>query len=86
VTCKVNERTSINTREVGKVMQELDVVYMVGDYTNADPAITAYLKRFGAVGVPLYVVYSKSGKTEVLPQILSPSLVTQALRRASEQP
>jgi thiol:disulfide interchange protein len=86
VTCKVNERTSINTREVGKVMQELNVVYMVGDYTNADPAISAYLKRFGAVGVPLYVVYSKSGKTEVLPQVLSPGIVTEALRRASAQP
>jgi thiol:disulfide interchange protein len=59
ITCKVNEKNAINTFAVGKAMQENGVVYMVGDYTNSDPAITAYLKAYGAVGVPLYVMYPK---------------------------
>ena len=40
-------------------MQQAGMVYMVGDYTNGDGAITDYLKSFGAVGVPLYVMYPK---------------------------
>jgi thiol:disulfide interchange protein len=34
----------------------------VGDYTNADPAIDAFLKAYGAVGVPLYVMFPASTK------------------------
>jgi thiol:disulfide interchange protein len=60
ITCKVNEKNAINTYAVGQAMQENGVVYMVGDYTNSDPAITAYLKAYGAVGVPLYVMYAKT--------------------------
>jgi thiol:disulfide interchange protein len=63
ITCKVNEKNAINTFAVGKAMQENGVVYMVGDYTNSDPAITAYLKAYGAVGVPLYVMYPKTTDT-----------------------
>jgi thiol:disulfide interchange protein len=59
ITCKVNERNAINVYAVGQAMQQNDVAYMVGDYTNADPEITAYLKAYGAVGVPLYVMYPK---------------------------
>lgn len=62
ITCKVNERNAINTYAVGQAMQEHGVVYMVGDYTNADPAIDAFLKAYGAVGVPLYVMFPASSK------------------------
>ena len=59
ITCKVNEKNAINTYAVGQAMQQAGMVYMVGDYTNGDAAITEYLKSFGAVGVPLYVMYPK---------------------------
>ena len=59
ITCKVNEKNAINTYAVGQAMQQAGMVYMVGDYTNGDAAITEYLKNFGAVGVPLYVMYPK---------------------------
>ncbi len=59
ITCKVNEKNAINTYAVGQAMQQAGMVYMVGDYTNGDAAITDYLKSFGAVGVPLYVMYPK---------------------------
>ncbi len=59
ITCKVNEKNAINTYAVGQAMQQAGMVYMVGDYTNGDVAITEYLKSFGAVGVPLYVMYPK---------------------------
>jgi thiol:disulfide interchange protein DsbD len=58
---------------------------MVGDWTDVDPAITAYLQRYRAVGVPLYVVYPRGGgEGEVLPTVLTPELVRRALQRAAQ--
>jgi thiol:disulfide interchange protein DsbD len=58
---------------------------MVGDWTDVDPAITAYLQRYRAVGVPLYVVYPRGGgEGAVLPTVLTPELVRRALQRAAQ--
>ena len=56
---------------------------MVGDYTDVDPAITAYLQRHKAVGVPLYVVYPRQGEPRVLPTILTQGIVDDALAEAA---
>ncbi|HVJ62828.1 MAG TPA: hypothetical protein VM555_08960, partial [Tahibacter sp.] len=61
--------------------------YLKGDWTNQDAAITTYLAGFGRSGVPLYVVYPRGGGApEVLPQILTPGLVVDALARAAAGP
>ena len=61
-----------------------NAVYMVGDYTDVDPAITAYLQRHKAVGVPLYVMYPRGGgEGRILPVILTPGIVKDALREAA---
>jgi len=53
---------------------------MVGDWTDVDPAISAFLERHHAVGVPLYVVYpAGGGEGRVLPAILSMDTVNAAL-------
>jgi thiol:disulfide interchange protein len=52
------------------------IAYLVGDWTRGDPDITAYLKRYGRDGVPLYVFYPAGGGSPVtLPQILTPGLL-----------
>jgi thiol:disulfide interchange protein DsbD len=79
VTCLVNERVALNDAAVMKRLKEGRVVTLKGDWTNPDPAITAALHQFGRDGVPLYVLYTPSGKTEVLPQILTPQIVLAAL-------
>lgn len=82
ITCKVNEANAINTYRVGQAMTEAKMVYMIGDYTNADPQITEYLQQFKAVGVPLYVVYPRSGSPVVLPQLLTQDIVLKAIANA----
>jgi thiol:disulfide interchange protein DsbD len=84
VSCKANERTVLGRSVFTQALEAADAVYMVGDYTDVDPALTAYLQRHGAVGVPLYVVYPRRGEPRVLPSLLTPSMVTQALGEASE--
>jgi len=49
---------------------------MVGDWTNGDPAIGRFLEAQGRSGVPLYLFYHRDGRVEMLPQILTPALLT----------
>ena len=80
VTCLVNERVALNTDAVRRALTDHDVVYLKGDWTRRDPVITDYLARFDRNGVPLYVLYPRDGSEPlVLPQILTPGLVVQAL-------
>ncbi|HWS77424.1 MAG TPA: thioredoxin family protein, partial [Thermomonas sp.] len=84
VSCKANEKAVFARDGFRAAMQAADAVYMVGDYTDVDPAITAYLQRHKAVGVPLYVVYPRAGgEGRILPVILTPGIVDDALAQAA---
>ncbi len=83
VTCKANESTVLDREPFRAAMALADATLMRGDWTNVDPAITAFLEEHRAVGVPLYVVYpNDGGEGEVLPTVLTQSIVEDALRRA----
>lgn len=84
VSCKANERAVLATEAFRKARERVGAVYLKGDWTNVDPAITAYLAEQGAVGVPFYAVYPANGEApEVLPALLTPGLVEEALTRAA---
>lgn len=80
ITCKVNERGALASDAVKQAFAEQGVVTLVADWTKADPLITEELAHFGRNGVPLYLVYPKGGEPRVLPQVLTPSLVLNALK------
>src|SRR5690606_25324163 len=61
VSCKANEKAVFDRDGFREALEAANAVYMVGDYTDVDPAITAYLQRHHSVGVPLYVVYPRGG-------------------------
>ena len=52
------------------------VKVLVGDWTNGDPAITRFLEKHGRSGVPLYLYYAPGKPVQMLPQLLTPSMVT----------
>ena len=81
LTCQFNERTAINVPAVRKVLKEKGITAMKGDWTNSDPAITAALKSFDRVGVPLMVFYpaGKGSEPIVLPELLTEKIVLEAL-------
>ena len=79
VTCQVNERLVFDGADFQAAIADNRFVYMVGDWTNRDPAITAVLDRYGRAGVPLYVAYPADGAAAVLPQVLTADMVFDAL-------
>jgi thiol:disulfide interchange protein DsbD len=84
VTCKANEKTVLATDAFADALRAADAVYLKGDWTDVDPAITAYLQQHGAVGVPFYAVYpADGGAPALLPNLLTTGIVTTALGEAS---
>jgi thiol:disulfide interchange protein DsbD len=82
ITCLFNEANALASAEVRAAFAAGGVTYVKGDWTRQDPAITAYLRSHGRSGVPLYVFYPAGGAAAiVLPQILTPAIVLDALRQ-----
>jgi thiol:disulfide interchange protein DsbD len=86
ITCLVNERVALEDPHVVDAFAAANLLYLKGDWTNRDAAITDYLAGFGRNGVPIYVLYAPGGEPRVLPQILTPAIVTAALAEAGLTP
>lgn len=80
ITCQVNRKVALDTEETHALFAQKNIVFMEADWTRRNPEITDFLKRFGAQGVPLYVYFPPDqGAPRVLPQLLTPSIVRQAI-------
>lgn len=83
ITCKFNERIAF-THKVNATIENNNIQYIKGDWTNQNADITAYLKSFGRNGVPLYVYYTAPddqgmrAAPQILPQILTEGIVLNA--------
>jgi thiol:disulfide interchange protein len=96
ITCKVNEKLALDTKETRTLFKQKNVRVMVGDWTNQNPEITEFLQSYGRSGVPLYVYIGprdmNSGKRPdavVLPQLLTSSVIAEAINgenTTNEQP
>lgn len=76
ITCKVNEGTAIDRAETAAAFRAGNVASFVGDWTNADSAITDELARHGRNSVPLYLWYpAGGGEPEILPQVLTSGML-----------
>jgi thiol:disulfide interchange protein len=81
ITCLINERAALDSAAVRRAFSEHRVVALKGDWTRQDPEITGFLQKFGRSGVPLYLIYDRSGTPTVLPQILTEATVLSAIGR-----
>jgi thiol:disulfide interchange protein/DsbC/DsbD-like thiol-disulfide interchange protein len=88
ITCKVNERVALRSGDVAQALTDRGVTYLVGDWTNGNPEITALLKEHGRVGVPLYLLYSgiPGDPPKILPQLLTETIVVDHLTELKPQP
>ena len=88
LTCQVNKKTSIEIPSVRAKLKSLNAVALLGDYTHFPDNITTELSRFNRAGVPLVLVYPKDAAAPpiVLPEILTPGIVLDALDHAGAHP
>jgi thiol:disulfide interchange protein DsbD len=81
LTCQVNERVTLSRPEVQAAFRDKNIAFLVADWTRRDPAITAALQKYGREGVPTYVILRppEGSKPQLLPEIITPSIVLEAL-------
>ncbi|MCE0491192.1 thioredoxin family protein [Pantoea sp. Mb-10] len=86
ITCQVNEKTSLSTPRVKAALAKAGAVYMVADSTKFNPDVEDAMSEFGQGGLPMYLVYpADGGPPKVLPQVLTPAIVVNALEAASRK-
>ncbi|MEO1075776.1 MAG: thioredoxin family protein, partial [Bacteroidota bacterium] len=79
ITCQVNKQVALRTQTVADAFDAHGVTPLTADWTNRDPVIAAELARFGRSSVPLYVLYPPDGEPVLLPEVLTPGVVLDAL-------
>lgn len=84
--CKLNESRVLYTDRGDSFFEERSVIKMKGDYTNKDPVIDEWIRKFGNAGVPVYVYYPPDGSDYILfPEILSFSLLEENIPLVSKK-
>ena len=76
LTCKVNEKAAIETDKVAQAFKRANVAVLVGDWTDGDPAMGRFIERHNRAGVPLYLWYAPGRDGRLLPQLLTPAMLT----------
>ncbi len=85
ITCKVNEQVAFRSDDLNALFEEQKVHYLVGDWTNKTKKILQFLNRYQRSGVPLYVIYAGNKYERVLPQLLTPQIVINAINKAKQE-
>jgi len=80
ITCLVNERVAFSGDDVRAAFARKHVAFLIADWTNRNPEITALLAAHGRSGVPLYLYYAPGAANPViLSQVLTESEIMKAL-------
>jgi suppressor for copper-sensitivity B len=84
VTCIVNKRFVVDSTEVHRRLIAPGVVPMQADWTRPDDRIARYLAAHDRYGIPFNAVYGPGAPAGiVLPELLSESVVLEALAKAA---
>ena len=76
LTCKVNEKTAIDTAATRAAFARHNVAVLVGDWTDGDPVLGRFIQSHNRAGVPLYLYYPPgAAEPQVLPQVLTTGML-----------
>jgi thiol:disulfide interchange protein DsbD len=84
LSCQVNERVALRTTAVDEAFKKANVALLKADWTSHDDAISQVLTSLGRSGVPAYALYasnSNEGAPVLLPEVLTPGIVIDALSK-----
>jgi thiol:disulfide interchange protein len=79
-TCQANKKFVFHDATVLKTFRDEKIATLRGDWTNADPLITAELAKYHRSAVPFNLVYLPGEpEPEALPELLTPGIVLKAV-------
>jgi thiol:disulfide interchange protein DsbD len=84
-TCRVNEEGVLYTSTMRAAFEKHGVLPFHADFTNRDPVIAEWLKRYQRAGVPLYLLF-RPGEQEphVFPEVLTTDMVLRELEKIAK--
>jgi thiol:disulfide interchange protein/DsbC/DsbD-like thiol-disulfide interchange protein len=85
-TCQANKKLVFHSDDVLKALAEKNVATLRADWTNNDPRITAELAKYHRSAVPFNVIWAPHQADPILlPELLTPGVVLDALRRVDSR-
>lgn len=75
ISCQVNKKAVLETAEIEALFKKHNVFLVRADWTNLNPVITQALEELGRNSIPLYVVYNKSDKPILFPEVLTKDML-----------
>ena len=80
-TCQANKKLVFSASSIKDLFKKKNITTFEADWTNRDARITAELAKWNRSAVPFNLVYKPgSDSPEVLPELLTPKIVEQAVR------
>ncbi len=86
LSCQVNERVVLDREDVQKRLRDSGIVLLRADWTHHDEEIARALNKLGRSGIPTYVIYRPGQAARILPEVLTPGIVIDALEGLSGHP
>jgi len=86
LTCKTNENTVLYSDEVSKRLAQSDIIVFKADNTKRSEEVTSLMKSLGSSAVPVYAIYppGKESEPELLPEVITKSMVLEAIEKAAK--
>jgi thiol:disulfide interchange protein DsbD len=85
LSCQVNERVVLNRADVRSRLHDSGIVLVRADWTKHDENIGSALSELGRSGVPTYVFYVPGQPALILPEVLTPGIVFDALDQVRDR-
>jgi thiol:disulfide interchange protein len=79
LSCQVNERIVLDRPDVQRRLRDSGLVLVRADWTRHDDRIAQALNGLGRSGIPTYVIYMPGAPARILPEVLTPGILFDAL-------
>jgi thiol:disulfide interchange protein len=82
--CKTNEQLFIETARIREDLGKTGILPVKVDFTSESEVIEQWIEKLGRAGIPIYVILTPDGERDLLPEVITTDLLSQALQRASK--
>lgn len=81
ITCKISEKITFNDIQTIDFITTNNIAMVKADWTNRNKKIADSLAQYNRLGIPFYILYFGNGEHRILPEILTPSIFMNEIKR-----